>query len=72
VALLLVRRKKLRLVDSERPGVRGRGPAASDDQSVVTLRNPQDGQVYKVIDPKLSADEMTAVQDEVYRLLGWN
>jgi hypothetical protein len=72
VALLLVRRKKLRLVDSEATGVRGQGPQVSEDQSVMTLRNPHDGQVYKVIDPKLSADEMTAVQDEVYRLLGWN
>jgi len=81
VALLLVRRKKLRLIDSEGSrasgqgtirGVGVRGSEVSDDQSMITLRNPQDGQVYKVIDPKLSVDEMTAVQDEVYRLLGWN
>jgi hypothetical protein len=70
VALLLVRRKKMRLIDGE--GSRGQRAAVNDDQSVMTLRNPQDGQVYHVIDPRLSADEMTAVQDEVYRLLGWN
>jgi len=81
VALLLVRRKKLRLIDSEEirgqgttsPSGRGVGESGfSDSQSVIVVRNPQDGQVYKVIDPKLSADEMAAVQDEVYRLLGWN
>jgi hypothetical protein len=72
VALLLVRRKKLRLVDSEAEGVRGRGAEASDEPSMIMLRNPQNGEVYKVIDPKLSAPEFTAVQDEVYRLLGWN
>jgi hypothetical protein len=100
VALLLVRRKKLRLLDSEGTGGRTTGPSPSasvgvrvqettgrspsgrgvgvrgsglsDGPSTITLRNPHDGQVYKVIDPKLSADEMTAVQDEVYRLLGWN
>jgi len=90
VALLLVRRKKLRLIDSESavgigasnqratdgPSASARGFAVrgnvSGDESVIVVRSSQDGQIYTVIDPKLSADEMTAVQDEVYRLLGWN
>jgi hypothetical protein len=71
VALLLVRRKKLRLIDPEE-GVRGQRSGISDAESVIVVRSSQDGQIYKVIDPKLSAEEMTAVQDEVYRLLGWN
>jgi hypothetical protein len=79
VALLLIRRRKLRLMDSEAShglGVKGQGQGVSnepsDGQSMITVRNPEGGEIYKVIDPKLSAEEMTAVQDEVYRLLGWN
>src|SRR5262249_18162564 len=63
VALLLVRRKKLRLIDSESAlaiGARSQdSPGSSDSQgsgashslSIITLRNPQNGEIYNVVDP---------------------
>jgi hypothetical protein len=57
LALLLVRRKRLRLEDS--------------GQEVLTLRDARTGTRHRVIDPGLPDDELEAVQDEVFQLLGW-
>jgi hypothetical protein len=61
LALLLVRRRKLRLEDARQEG----------DQEVLTLRCTRTGARYHVIDPHLPDDELEAVQDEVFGVLGW-
>lgn len=61
LALLLMRRKKLKLVEAHREG----------DHDVLTLQSPQRGERVTVIDPQLSDEEMNAVQDEVFEVLGW-
>jgi hypothetical protein len=61
LALLLMRRKKLKLVEAHRDG----------DQDVLVLHAPQRGERVSVVDPQLSEEEMNAVQDEVFEVLGW-
>jgi hypothetical protein len=61
VALLLMRRKRLKF-DQVR---------TAEGQEVLHLRCARTGAVYEVVNPRLTEDEMTAVQDEVFRVLGW-
>ena len=61
IALLLMRRKRLKFAESHREG----------DQEVLVLQAPQRGERFNVIDPQLSDEEMTSVQDEVFEVLGW-
>lgn len=61
VALLLIRRKRLRL----------EGSAADGGVEVLTLRGSRDGSTYHVVNPRLTEDEMREVQDEVFQVLGW-
>ncbi len=61
LALLLLRRKKLKLVEAHRDG----------DHDVLVLHAPLRGERVSVIDPQLSDEEMNAVQDEVFEVLGW-
>jgi hypothetical protein len=61
LALLLVRRKRLRIEDAGRDG----------EQEVLTLRD-RAGVRYRVIDPGLPDEELECVQDEVFRVLGWS
>jgi hypothetical protein len=61
VALLLMRRKRLKF---EAAGTEG-------DRDVLTLRCVRSRNHYRVINPALTEVEMTAVQDEVFRVLGW-
>jgi hypothetical protein len=61
VALLLMRRKRYKFED------------AKTEESVETLflRDSKTGRRHEVLDPKLGEAEMEAVQDEVFRILGW-
>ena len=62
VALLLMRRKRLKFEDASRD-------AAGRD--VLVLREPKTGAVHHVVDPRLTDEQMAAVQDEVFQVLGW-
>lgn len=62
VALLLMRRKRLKFEDARR---------AADGTHVLVVRDAKSGGRYEVPDPRLSEAEITAVQDEVFRVLGW-
>ncbi len=57
VALLLMRRKRFKFED-----------AASE---ILTLRDTRTGDRVTVADPGLSDEQMSAVQDEVFQVLGW-
>jgi hypothetical protein len=61
LALLLVRRKRLRLEDARREA----------GHEIMTLRDARGGTRYQVIDPGLPDEELESVQDEVFRVLGW-
>lgn len=61
LALLLIRRRRLRLEESGRDG----------GQELLTLRCTRGGGRVTVIDPGLSDEELETVQDEVFRVLGW-
>jgi hypothetical protein len=61
IALLLMRRKRFKFED-----VRKR-----DGDEWILLRDAKSGARHEVPDPRLTDDEMTAVQDEVFRVLGW-
>jgi len=60
LALLLVRRKRLRLVDAERVGGR----------EVLILEDPRRRVRYRVPHPGLSEGELAEVENEVVQLLG--
>ena len=61
LALLLMRRKRLKFVEAHH----------EDDHDILILQSPQRGERITVIDPRLSDQEMNAVQDEVFEVLGW-
>jgi hypothetical protein len=62
VALLLMRRKRLKLEEA-------RQDATLD---ILRVRCAQTGAHYEVINPRLTEEQMAAVQDEVFKVLGWN
>src|SRR5262245_36786805 len=64
LALLLVRRKRLRIEDARRDEGGG-------GTETLTLRDGRTKARYLVLDPGLPDDELEAVQDEVFALLGW-
>jgi hypothetical protein len=61
VALLLMRRKRFKFEDVTKD-------AAGE---TLLLRDARTGDRHAVVDPGLSAEAMAAVQDEVFRVLGW-
>jgi hypothetical protein len=61
-ALLLMRKKKFRFEDAIRDEA---------GREVLSLRDSRNGAVHQVIDPKLSDEQVAAVQAEVFRVLGW-
>src|SRR5436190_15477433 len=61
-ALLLMRRKRFRFEDV------ARDEAGRD---VLVLRDSRSGAVHQVSDPRLTDDQIAAVQAEVFRVLGW-
>lgn len=62
VALLLMRRKRLKFEDTRR---------LPDGTTTLIVRDAKSGERQEVVDPRLDEAEITAVQDEVFRLLGW-
>ncbi len=62
VALLLMRRRRLKFEDATQP-------AGGD--AVLWVRDAKSGARHAVPDPKLTADEAADVQAEVFRVLGW-
>jgi hypothetical protein len=61
LTLLLVRRRRLRLEEA-RP---------EEGREVLRVRCARTGARYEVPDPGMSDDELEAVQDDVFRALGW-
>jgi hypothetical protein len=61
VALLLLRRKRLKFDDLRREG----------EHEYLQLKCPKTGQMFEVLDPHLSEEDMLRVQDEVMKILGW-
>ena len=61
-ALLLMRKKKFKFEDA------ARDEAGRD---VLLVRDARSGILHHVVDPKLSDDQIAAVQAEVFRVLGW-
>jgi hypothetical protein len=61
VALLMMRRKRLRFEEARTDG----------DREVLKLRCTRTGAEHEVVNPCLNEDEMMAVQDEVFKVLGW-
>lgn len=62
IALLLVRRKRLKLEDTR----------LEPTGEVLMLRDGKTNETFEVSDPGLSEAEMTAAQNEVYQVLGWD
>ncbi|HEV3202944.1 MAG TPA: hypothetical protein VGY77_01105 [Gemmataceae bacterium] len=61
VALLLMRRKRLKFEE-----VRTQG-----EQEILSLRCAKTKVLYAVMNPRLSKAEMETVQEEVFKVLGW-
>jgi hypothetical protein len=41
------------------------------DQEILLLRCSRSGEKYQVLNPRLTEEAMAAVQEEVFRILGW-
>lgn len=61
VALLLMRRKRFKFEDVIRRG----------QDEYVLLKDVRSGTRHEVLDPHLADDEIASVQDQVFRVLGW-
>jgi hypothetical protein len=61
VALLLMRRKRFKFEEARVEG----------GQEVLRMRCARTGAQYDVVNPRLGEEEMIAVQDEVFKVLGW-
>ncbi len=61
-ALLLMRKKKFKFEDATRDEA---------GRDVMVVRDSRGGAVHHVIDPRLSEEQVAAVQAEVFRVLGW-
>lgn len=59
LALLLLRKRILKFLDSDR----------SDDREVWLLRCPRTESTYRVVNPRLNDDQLTEVEEELGRLL---
>lgn len=62
VALLLMRRKRFKFEEARK----------QNGQEILCLRCARSRTQYQVVNPGLTEDEMAAVQDEVFKVLGWN
>lgn len=60
--LLLMRRKRFKFEDAVR-----------DEQArdVLIVRDVRGGAIHHVVDPRLTDEQIAAVQTEVFRVLGW-
>lgn len=61
VALLLMRRKRFKFEEVR----------TEAGQEVLCLRCTRTKAQYQVVNPRLTEEEMAAVQDEVFKVLGW-
>ena len=61
VALLLMRRKRFKFEEARTEG----------GQEVLCLRCTRTRAQYQVVNPRLTETEMAAVQEEVFKVLGW-
>jgi hypothetical protein len=61
VALLLMRRRRLKFEEARRDG----------DQEVLVLRCARTGVRHQVVNPGLTEEELASVQDDVSQALGW-
>jgi hypothetical protein len=61
VGLLLLRRRRMRLEDTVR----------EEGSEILYLRCSRTGTRHRLVNPALSEDETSAVQDEVFQALGW-
>jgi hypothetical protein len=61
VALLLMRRKRFKFEEAR----------TEDGREVLRMRCAKSGTQYDVVNPRLTEEEMIAVQDEVFKVLGW-
>jgi hypothetical protein len=61
VALLLMRRKRFKFEEARKDG----------GQESLLLRCVKTRKVYPVVNPRLTEEQMTAVQEEVFKVLGW-
>lgn len=61
LALLLMRRRRLKFDEVRQEG----------DQEILCLRCARKGTQYQVIHPSLTEEEMVAVQEDVFQVLGW-
>ena len=61
VALLLMRRRRLKFEEAFQ----------ESGQEVLRLRCVRTRAQYDVVNPRLTEAEMTAVQEEVFKVLGW-
>jgi hypothetical protein len=62
VALLLMRRRRLKFEETRQEG----------GQEILYLRCTRSGECYQVVHPRLTDEELLAVQDEVFQVLGWD
>jgi hypothetical protein len=62
VTLLLMRRRKLKFEDHRR---------LANGSEMMVLRDTRTGDRVEVADPRLSEEQIAAVQAEVFQLLGW-
>jgi len=61
VALLLMRRKRFKFEEAR----------VEEEQEILRMRCTRTGTQYDLVNPRLTEEEMMAVQDEVFKVLGW-
>jgi hypothetical protein len=61
VALLLMRRKRLKFDEARKDG----------ERELLGLRCARTGAKYEVVNPRLTDGQMGSVQEEVFKVLGW-
>jgi hypothetical protein len=61
VALLLMRRKRLKFDEARKDG----------EIELLLLRCARTGARYEVVNPRLTEEQMLSVQEEVFKVLGW-
>jgi hypothetical protein len=61
VALLLMRRKRLKFEEARKEA----------GQELLSLRCVKSREVFEVVNPQLTEEQMSAVQEEVFKVLGW-
>jgi hypothetical protein len=62
VALLLLRRKQLKFEEAR----------TESGREILKLKCARSREVYEVVNPGLNDDQMEAVQDEVFKVIGWS